>query len=76
MNKIMLKFLKQYKDNVLSATVLNEDSALDYYVVKYVAWVVDVYSSDMGDFEYDGQCKVSVDEFNKFRKIEEAVIWE
>ena len=76
MNKIMLKFLKQYKDNVLSAIVLNEDSALDYYAVNYTAWVTDVYSPDLSDFEYNGHCKVSVDEFNKFRKIEEAVIWE
>ena len=76
MNKLMYKFLKRYKTNVLSAIVLNEDSALDYYAVKYTAWVVDGYSPDLADFEYYGECKVSVEEFKKFRKVEEAVIWE
>jgi len=76
MNKIMLKFLKRYKDNVVYAIVLNQDSALDYYAVKYTAEIVDAYSPSLSMVEYDGQCKVSVEEFNKFRKIEEAVIWE
>lgn len=72
----MTKFLKRYKDNITSATVLNQDTATDYYEVAYKAWVLDAYSPSLQYVEYDGTCKVSVDEFRKFRKIEEAVIWE
>ena len=76
MNEIMAKFLKRYKDNITSATVLNEENATDFYEVKYKAWVLDVYSPSLEYTEYEGNCKVSVDEFTKFKKIEEAVIWE
>lgn len=72
----MTKFLKRYKDNITSATVLNQDTATDYYEVDYKAWVLDVTSPSLQYVEYDGICKVSVDEFTKFKKIEEAVIWE
>jgi len=76
MDTLMAKFLKRYKDNVTTATVLNEENATDYYEVKYKAWVLDTYSPSLEYTEYEGNCKVSVDEFKKFKKIEEAVIWE
>lgn len=76
MDKLMLKFLRRYKDNASSATILNIDTASDYYEVDYTAWVLNSYSPSLDYIEYDGKCKVSVEEFTKFKKIEEAVIWE
>lgn len=68
MNELMTQFLKEYRSIISYAIILNEDSATDYYDVSYRTRSFGIVKT--------GICKVSVDEFNKFKRIQTAVIWE
>ncbi len=72
--ELLLKFIQQYKDNVVSINVLNTDE--DYYYVECKIDTIDLYSPDSSIVTYDMNCKVDVTEFNKFKRKEQAVIWE
>jgi len=73
MDELMLKFIKRYKSNTVRAVVVNPDMKPgDYYDVNCNIKLGNIYN--MGT--YEAHCKVSVDEFNKFKSVEEAVIWD
>jgi len=74
MNKLMLKFLQRYKPNIATCKILN--TTTDFYGVKYKFVLININNYDTNNIIHTGKCKVSIDEFNKFKKIEEAIIWE
>lgn len=79
METIMLKFLKRYKSDIVRITISNTlQDCMDYYFVECVFNIEDPqYSESNGNvFEYTRTCRVNIDEFNKFKSIEEAVIWD
>jgi len=76
-DELMLKFIKRYKSNTVRAIIENQDMKPgDYYDVNCNIEVPDIYSMGTDVINYEAHCKVSVDEFNKFKSVEDAVIWD
>ena len=76
MDELMLKFLKQYNDNILYAFIIHEDSTSDYYEVRYAIRILSFDVVSLHKVEYDKKCKVSVEVFHRYKEIQEAIIWE
>jgi len=77
----MLKFIQQYEGKVISCNFdMKEHPPLihkDYYNVMCVLWDKKLGENGlMYPKQSTKNCKVSVDEFNKYKRKQEAVIWE
>lgn len=73
--ELMLKFIKKYRKNVVGIEILEISS--DYYNVCCDIEVEDVYGGCFDNMiGFQTNCKVNVDEFNKFKKKQNAIIWD
>lgn len=77
LDELMLDFLQIQYPNVISAKIQNRNNILnDYYIVKCKV-KEESFSSTIPTYdEHDRTCRVCISEFNKFKRQEEAIIWE
>jgi len=81
MNNLMLNFIQQYSSKVISCNFdmydLPAKANGDYYDVVCTIWDMKIGDNGlMQPLQSVKKCKVSIDEFNKYKRKQEAVIWE